>query len=207
MRGIANTIDKVLLGIILCPAPEDMSSRFLTCPKTGCWEHELKLNRHGYRRVSVAGKCKALHRVIYEHFRGPIPEGLEPDHLCRNRGCCNPDHIQPVPGKVNTLRSSSGPSKNAAKTHCLRGHPLNGANLYVPANGSRQCRECMRERNRRYREQEDPIARLKAQQQYRDQNREVLRERAHRYREMNPEKCKESQRRWEERARGPPRLW
>ena len=143
-----NTIDDVLLDIVLLPAPDDVSGRYETCPSTGCWEHPAKPDRDGYRSIGFAGKRHKLHRFVYEHFRGTIPSGLDIDHLCRNCGCCNPDHLEPVTGRVNTLRGDTPPGRNAAKTHCLRGHVLSGENLYVSPKGARYCRECDRAKKR-----------------------------------------------------------
>jgi hypothetical protein len=76
---------------------------------------------------------------------GPIPEGMEIDHLCRNRGCVNPEHLEPVTRQENIRRSQSISVANAAKTHCPYGHLLSGANLYLrPNRGGRACRECVR---------------------------------------------------------------
>jgi hypothetical protein len=81
------------------------------------------------------------HRYVYERLVGPIPAGMTLDHLCRNRACVNPAHLEPVTGPENTRRAV------ALQTHCLRGHPLSGPNLYC-RNGRRHCREC-RSRKRR----------------------------------------------------------
>ncbi len=92
------------------------------------------------------------HRWSYEYHVGPIPEGLEIDHLCRNRLCVNPDHLEPVTTQEN-LRRSHG---NGTKPTCPAGHPYNGANLRT-YRGSRLCRECRRDYDRRRRTQEKAI--------------------------------------------------
>lgn len=74
---------------------------------------------------------------------GPIPEGMDLDHTCRNRGCVNPEHLEPVTTQVNTLRGIGPTAENARKTHCKHGHPLEGDNLYVDPEGKRKCRACM----------------------------------------------------------------
>jgi hypothetical protein len=85
------------------------------------------------------------HRVAYELTTGPIPDGYHIDHLCRNRGCCNPDHLEPVEPVVNWMRGESLTLKNSQKTHCLRGHLLAGDNVYENIRG-RQCKACHKHR-------------------------------------------------------------
>lgn len=116
-------------------------------PNSGCW---LWVGAHSRRLGygTIRGGCSLVaHRVAWELFRGPIPGGLEPDHLCRNSACVNPGHLELVTHRENTRRSNSPMGLNARKTHCLRGHPLFGPNLYEQG-GRRQCRECIRIRAR-----------------------------------------------------------
>ena len=88
------------------------------------------------------------HRWAYEQAVGPIPEGLHIDHLCRNRLCVNPDHLEPVTPMENVRRSRG----NASKTHCPAGHPYSGDNLYIsPSTGSRFCRACKKRHDDKYR--------------------------------------------------------
>ena len=97
----------------------------------------------GYGSLSRAGRTLLAHRVAYEQMVGPIPEGLTLDHLCRNRACVNPDHLEPVTMRVNVLRGVGFAGKNARKTHCLRGHAYDAENTrhYGPR---RRCRACER---------------------------------------------------------------
>ena len=89
-----------------------------------------------------------VHRVAYEAAVGPIPEGLQLDHLCRNTLCTNPAHLEPVTCRENLLRGNTLQAANAAKTHCPYGHPYAGENLRVRRLKSgglgRSCRECAR---------------------------------------------------------------
>lgn len=104
-----------------------------------------------YGCIGSKGKLLRTHRVSYELFKGPIPEGLSLDHLCKVTLCCNPEHLEPVTHKVNVLRGDSIQAKNAVKTHCPRGHAYDIA----LKNGGRWCSICARvsarERTARYR--------------------------------------------------------
>jgi len=94
----------------------------------GCWEWDGRKNIGGYGMVHWKGKRPVVHRVAYELLVGPIPDGLTLDHLCRNPGCCNPAHLEPVTMRENILRGTQIAAQNAAKTHCKRGHPFDEAN-------------------------------------------------------------------------------
>lgn len=98
-------------------------------------------NGNGYFRVKQAGRRRYAHRVAYEVVHGPISAGLVIDHLCRNRWCCNPDHLEPVTNSTNILRGTGASARNAAKTHCPAGHEY-----YVRLDGKRRCSTCDRDR-------------------------------------------------------------
>lgn len=117
-----------------------------------CWEWGGYRNEDGYGQIKVEGRMQGAHRVVYEHEIGPIPEGLELDHLCKNRACVNPAHLEPVTGRVNILRGEGFGAVNARKTYCIHGHPFDKANTHIDSRGRRNCRACHRERMRRKRE-------------------------------------------------------
>jgi hypothetical protein len=117
----------------------------------GCWLWQRYRSRKGYGQVWLPGRrgMQFTHRVVYEHLVGPIPDGLQIDHLCRVRACCRPDHLEPVTSGINTLRGATVNAENASRTHCPRGHELAGENL-DPSDlrrGYRACATCMRLRN------------------------------------------------------------
>lgn len=112
-------------------------------PNTGHWLWTASLIR-GYGQFRVNHRPAYAHRYAYEHLVGPVPEGLELDHLCRVRRCVNPDHLQPVTHRQNVLRGDSPTADNAVKTHCPTGHPYDEANTYRRDDGHRKCRACNR---------------------------------------------------------------
>jgi len=109
-----------------------------------CWEWTGSLNPHGYGAFNVNDGHRQAHRVAYEIIVGPIPDGLQIDHLCRNPPCVNPAHLEAVTQRENILRGVGFAAKAARATHCPSGHPYNEANTYVsPSTGWRRCRTCM----------------------------------------------------------------
>ena len=119
--------------------------------ETPCWISDRYTRPNGYTTIGVNNRVTYTHRAAYIAFVGDIPDGMQLDHLCRNRACCNPDHLEPVSQHENILRGEGWAAKFADQTHCLRGHPLSGANLYVRRDtGGRQCRACNALRQRRY---------------------------------------------------------
>lgn len=121
----------------------------------GCWEWIAAIDPSGYGRFSVKlgptrkdYRMKLAHRVSYETYSGPIPAGLDLDHLCRNRRCVNPDHLEPVTRSENLRRSPLMGNASLSKTHCPRGHEYSAENTRVTKSDSRSCRSCERARNR-----------------------------------------------------------
>lgn len=125
---------------------------------TPCRIFDGCLTTEGYGRIYLDGVSRTgrVHRIVYEHYYGPIPEGFEPDHLCRQRDCCEITHLEAVPHRENVMRSPiAGAAVNARKEFCKRNHELAGENLHIVrrANGKqeRRCRSCSRDRMREYR--------------------------------------------------------
>lgn len=128
------------------PAPTELelfNARW--APDGECWRWIGAMGNHGY---GVYGKPAILaHRWSYLLHVGVIPPWLTIDHLCRNRWCVHPNHLEPVTRAENVLRGESLPARNARKTHCPKGHPYDETNTYVnPNSGWRMCRTCIRER-------------------------------------------------------------
>lgn len=120
-----------------------------------CWLWSMSLNKDGYGSY----KNKRAHRVSYEFSKGKIPAGLEIDHLCRNRSCVNPDHLEAVTHLENIKRGVYGDRSwirkiNGNKTHCKRGHEYSGENLRiekrVDGGMARRCKECDRLKSKSY---------------------------------------------------------
>ena len=110
-----------------------------------CWSWTGSTNSSGYGQFRHKGVKINAHRFSFELLRGEIPAGLELDHLCRNRRCVNPDHLEPVTSFVNKMRGRSFSALNAAKTHCSRGHAFTPTNTRKRPSGWRECRACRKQ--------------------------------------------------------------
>lgn len=107
-----------------------------------CWPWKGAPNDDGYGHLKINGKSLKAHRLAYEILVAPIPDGLVIDHLCRNRICVNPAHLEPVTSGVNTHRGATLAAAQALMEECVWGHPLSGDNLRVDKRGKRVCRLC-----------------------------------------------------------------
>lgn len=115
-----------------------------------CWTFTGALGSGGYGVYWHEGRSVSSHRYAYEELVVEIPAGLHIDHLCRNRACVNPWHMDPVPPRVNVLRGKGITAQNVYKTECPRAHPYTPENTLVSPEGKRSCRECHLRYKREY---------------------------------------------------------
>ncbi len=119
--------------------------KYLPHPATGCWNWLGGLTSNGYSDFKIGDGRRSGHVFSYLVYCGPIPAGYEIDHLCHNRACVNPAHLEAVPHLVNVRRGNAG-LKNRSKTHCKRGHPYDEANTqWRRGTNMRLCRICRRD--------------------------------------------------------------
>lgn len=144
--------------------------------QTGCWEWTGSKKPAGYGQISIPTPKGAYplyaHRVAYEIYKGPIPDGYETDHLCRNRGCVNPDHLEAVPQEINRIRgagSGGSLSPEVINNVCQKGHPRTPASTgYFTLEGRRRrfCKICYAINRDKYREDINRKYREKWHQRY-----------------------------------------
>lgn len=122
---------------------------FVRKADNGCWDWMAARLPQGYGLFKVGGKMVRAHRMAWQLFHGPIPEGLTLDHLCGRPCCVCPAHLEPVTMKENLRRGNGIPARNARKTHCKYGHEFSAENTIIKA-GHRQCRLCLVRRAKEY---------------------------------------------------------
>lgn len=134
--------------------PEKLLAPYSGADMGACWPWHGSIAANGYGKLTIKKKHLLAHRVAYEHFKGAIPEGLVIDHLCRNKCCVNPDHLEAVQSRENTLRAHDAPATiNIWKTVCDHGHPLTDDNVYIRRRGhrvERHCKTCRAEATARW---------------------------------------------------------
>lgn len=151
MRSATPVIERLLPRVVISDVPFNGEP---------CWIFTGCLSRAGYGRIGERSDVRLTHRVTYEAFVGPIPAGMEIDHLCRQRSCCNPAHLEAVTHATNTRRGLAGEHLRLRRliSVCKQGHPYTPENTYVKANGARRCVECNRTRARAYQQRKRAAA-------------------------------------------------
>ncbi len=146
--GKANTFENLMMRVEISDS--------------GCWLWLGATNKKGYGQGALGGERGGVHRLVYRHLKGPIPKGLVLDHLCRQKSCCNPDHLEPVTHRENILRGNGLAAQQVKRTYCPHGHPYKGYNLIIYKDGRRACRACNNRRGSIW-QKEKRLPRLKSE--------------------------------------------
>lgn len=142
------------------PPLERLMRRVNKDAESGCWNWTGPL-RKGYGSFTLGKMPMGAYRAAWILMRGDIPDGYHIDHLCRNRACINPAHLEPVTPTVNAARAYEAVPvdarpKRPPKAHCKRGHPFSGENLGRRTDGGMKCKQCMRDYQRAYLSRKKP---------------------------------------------------
>ena len=129
--------------------PDKLEKYISPEPNSGCWLWVGGITANGYGNVKLFGRQWGVHRLVYSLLIRPAQRHEFVDHRCRVKCCCNPEHLEAVTVRENTLRADGPSALNARKTHCPKGHPLIPANIYAGA-GKRDCAQCRRDATTRW---------------------------------------------------------
>lgn len=135
---------------------DDPATRFwskTTRSAEGCRLWTGYITPLGYGRFKINGEMRPTHQVAFELVNGPVEDGYEPDHRCRQRACVEPSHLEAVTHRENTHRGSGWAGRHARATECAKGHRFSPENTRLDSRGWRVCRECERERGQRRRQE------------------------------------------------------
>lgn len=173
--------------------PKEIVSKALTnftIGEGGCMVWAGNLSKNGYGKMSLGGESLLVHRVSYEHSVGPIEIGMVIDHLCRNRACINPDHLDQCTIGENVMRGDTIGARNKAATHCKRGHEFTEANTVYLTRGGRVCKTCAYAANKKVRDAKDKSEIAAKHREWRKANRDHVKKKAAEYYLANREREK-----------------